>query len=180
LSEPANDPVTLAVPPGLGNVNPPAPEGLELTLYSEKVMTLGWMLAGVQLALMVRDLKVSTRLQAFDMLEIVVVTLPLVTPGTFDPDVVHLVAVKTMTVDKALPPLAVSRGEKASAPVIWLQVTLPVAMMTAAGLGLELQPVAKTATRASAGRRAPFDFLMTDMAPPLGSLFAPHRERSRR
>ena len=160
----------MAVPPGLGNVKPPAPERLELTLYSEKVMTLGWIFAGVQVAVMVSDLSVSTRLQAFDMLDIVVVTLPLVTLETFDPDVVHLWAVNTMAVDKALPPLVVSRGEKASAPVISVHVTLPVAMVTDAGFELELQPVAKTATRVGARKRAHFDSLVTDMAPPMGNL----------
>jgi hypothetical protein len=164
LSEPAKDPVTLAVPPGLGKVNPPAPERDELKLYSEKLMTLARIFAGVQVALTVRDLKVSTRLQAFDVLDIVVVTLPLVTVGTFDPDVVHPVAFKAIAVDKVLPPLVVSRGENARPPVRWVHVTLPVA--TVAGLESELQPVAKMATRASGRRKAHFDSLRTDMAPP--------------
>jgi len=84
--------------------------------------------------------------------------------GTFDPDVVHPVAFKAIAVDKVLPPLVVSRGENARPPVRWVHVTLPVA--TVAGLESELQPVAKMATRASGRRKAHFDSLRTDMAPP--------------
>ncbi len=60
LSEPAKEPFIRAEPPGLGNVNPKAPESLEEAPYSENVMRLGRIVAGVQVTLIVRDFIVST------------------------------------------------------------------------------------------------------------------------
>lgn len=179
-SEPAKDPVTLVVPPGLGNVNPMAPEWLDATAYSENVMTLGRIVAGVQVTLTVREFVVSTRLQAFDGLEIVVVALPSVTLETLEPEVVHPTAVNLTAVESALLPVVVSGGENASPPVMSVQVTPPVATVPGDGPELELQPVANAATKASERSGADFHSRITDMARPPWLPFVGRSVRPRR
>jgi hypothetical protein len=131
------------------------------------VITLGRIVAGDQVTLMVRDLEVSRPVQAFDVLAIVAVALPLVTLGTFDPDTVHPFDVKVIAVDPALVPLVVSGGENATCPVMLVQVTLPAATVTVAEVGLELHPVANTATRPSGRRNTNLDVRLMDMTVPL-------------
>ena len=163
---PAKEPVTFALPPGFGNVNPKAPEGLELNPYSEKVTTLGRILAGVQIALTVSGLTLRIPLQALDALEIVVVALPFATLATFDPDGVHPSALKTTVVDSALFPFAVSGGENLNAPVTRVQVMLPVAIVPRVELEPELHPVANITIRASAVSNTDIPSPRTDITPP--------------
>jgi len=159
LSEPAKDPFTWVEPPGLGNVNPKAPERLEDAPYSENVMRLGRIVVGVQVTLIFREFVVSTRLQAFDGLEMVAVALPPITLETLEPEVLHPFDDNVTAVPSALIPLVVSGGENASAPVILVHVILPVATMPVASLELEVQPLDASATNAK-GRRD------TDLHPP--------------
>ena len=140
-------------------MNPKTPVRLEEAPYSEKVMRLGRIVAGVQLTLIVREFVVSTRLQAFDGLEIVVVALPPVTLETLDPEVMHPIAVNVTAVSSVLAPPVVSGGENASAPVILVHVTLPVATVPVTGFALELQLVANIASNVGARRE-------TDLDPP--------------
>jgi hypothetical protein len=118
--------------------------------------------------LSVRDLVVRTRLQALDGLRIVAVALPFATLETFDPDGVQPTATKEIVVDSGLSPVFVSRGENASAPVILVHVTPPVAVVRGAALEPELQPVADRASRARAMQDAHHDFSVTDTALSLG------------
>ena len=143
--------MTLAVPPGLGNVNPRKPAGLELKPYSENVMTLGSIVEGVQLALIVRDLTCSIPLQELEVLEIVVLALPETTLAVFDPEVVHPIAVNVIVVHSGPVPFVVRGGEKVNPPVIWVHVTLPVATPPD-WLELELHPAAQKATTANSRR----------------------------
>ncbi len=179
-SEPAKDPVTLVVPPGLGNVNPMAPEWLDATAYSENVTVLGRIVAGVQMTLTVRELVVSTRLQAFDGLEIVVVALPSVTLETLEPEVVHPTAVNLTAVDSVLLPVVVSGGENVSPPVILVHVMPPVATVAVERLELELQPAVIAATNASERSDADFHCRPTDMARPPWLTLVGHSVRPRR
>jgi hypothetical protein len=164
LSEPANDPFTLEEPPGFGNVKPNTPVRLEEAPYSENVMRLGRIVAGVQSTLIVNEFVVSTRLQAFEGLEIVVVAFPPVTLEAFDCVVRQPFAVNAAVVCSVLIPPVLSDGENASAPVMLEHVTLPVAMVAVAGPESELQLVADIAVNASAGIHASLNPLNFDMA----------------
>ena len=116
-SEPANEPVTVAEPPGLGNENPPLPAGVDAMLYPENVTVLG---VAPELQPMVRatDRRVSTPLHALVGLVSVTFVDPEPMVETSEPVVVHPVALRVMVADSGLVPVAVRGGEKASPPVM--------------------------------------------------------------
>ena len=84
-SDPVKDPTTVAVPPGLGKVNPALPDGLETMLYSEKWTRLGRMATGVQSMVRASDRRVSTPLHALVGLWTVTVVVPPVTADADEP-----------------------------------------------------------------------------------------------
>jgi hypothetical protein len=116
------------------------------------------------------DRDVRRPAQALVVLERFAEPIPLVTAETLDPVVVHPDAVRVIAVDSAAVPFEVSAGEKPRVPVILVQVTPPEATMAAADVGLELelelQPVAKTATRPEQHSSANLDVRMTDIPRP--------------
>jgi len=125
-------------------------------------MTLGRIVAGVQRTLMVSDREVSRPLQALEALEIVAVAAPWATLETFDPVVVHPVALTEIVVDSAPVEFVVSGGENDTAPVTDLQLTPPVARVLELDVGLELQAVASPTTTPSARMSARLDVRIID------------------
>lgn len=139
-SAPANDPVTLAVPPALGSAKPSSPEVPEAPPYPENVRTVGRMVEGVQLMSMVRAREVSSPVQELVGLESVEDPVPVVTRDAFEPFVVQPAAVSVIAVDSGVVPFVVSGGENANVPEMFVHVTEPVAIIAGAEVELELDP----------------------------------------
>jgi len=120
LSLPANEPVTEAVPPLLGNTNPTSPVLLVSMLWPEKVTVLLAIELGVHLAVHVEDVGVLAAPraeQALETRENVSMEVAPVTVETFDPLVVQLeAAIVTVTVSELVPPFC-NGGSKITVPV---------------------------------------------------------------
>jgi len=134
LSLPANEPVTEAVPPLLGNTNPTSPALLDSMLWPENVTVLFAIELGIHRAVHVEEVGVLAAPraeQALEARENVKVEVAPVTAETFDPLVVQLeAAIVTVTVSELVPPFC-SGGSKVTVPLPE-QVTVPVAMAIAA------------------------------------------------
>jgi hypothetical protein len=132
------------------------------------------MVGGVQERSILMALELRRPVQELVGLVIVAEPEPPVTFVTFEPLVVHPVAVKAMAVDSGLVPLVVSGGENVSDPVMVVQLIPPRARVGAvvAGLafGLELEPhaAAEMETRASEIRSGDRTVRMMDMDFPPG------------
>lgn len=169
-SVPANDPVTLAVPPASGKVNPSSPETPEAPPYPENVRTVGRTVEGVQLMSMVRAREVSSPAQELVELVIVADPVPFVTRETLEPFVVHPAAVSVIAVDSGLVPFVVSAGENANAPEMVRHVTDPVAIRAAVVVAVapdpELHAAPRNATRTSGARPGNPNLRVMDMVAP--------------
>jgi len=133
------------------------------------------MVGGVQARSILIALELRRPVQELVGLVIVAEPEPRVTFVTFDPSVVHPVAVKAMAVDSGLTPFVVSGGENVSDPVMVVQLRPPRARVSAVvaglafGLELELHAAAEMETRASETRSGDRMVRMMDMDFPPGS-----------
>jgi hypothetical protein len=147
------------------------------------VRTLGRIVEGDHVMVMVRGRDVISPVHEFVVLEMVAAAEEPVTAGPLDPVVVHPLARKEMAVDSAVVPFVVRGGENVSAPVVPVHETSPV--LTAAvvvvvaavelalelELGDELQLAARMAVSpiAMSGRNLDVRTMDTGRSPPVAS-----------
>jgi hypothetical protein len=152
------------------------------------VRTLGRIVDGDHVMVMVRARGVSRPVHELVGLEIVAVAVDAVTAGALDPDAVHPAAWRLMAVDSAAVPLVVRGGENVRDPVMPVQAMVPeataavVVVVGAAAAPLvlveldpepELQLVARAATRPSATSNNGVRTLDTGWSPPVASARTP-------
>jgi hypothetical protein len=127
LSDPANEPATVAVPPLAGRLKPTWPALSGTIEYPEKLATLAWIELGLHVMATGTGLDASRPVHELAALWIVAAARPPATCAALDPVVVQPEAVSEICVVSGLVPPLVSAGLKFTTPTTLVHVTLPVA-----------------------------------------------------